>query len=198
MRNCVGRVGDTLQRIARWVVRFRKRKGYGVHSPFAFNFITNVIYEDGCFYAYKEFKDTYGLSVHRFCRLKDYQLLFRLANYQQAKVACMVGKTGDELLQKVLKKGCMQMSLCKTEFLESGKYDLIIAYDDWEHQADTLLNHLNNNGVLIVKGLDKNKKNFWQKLLQQPQAQVAFDLYDFGIVFYRPDLQRQHYVVNYF
>ena len=27
--------------------------------------------------------------------------------------------------------------------------------------------------------------------------QVAFDLYDFGIVFFRPELQRQHYVVNY-
>ena len=27
-----------------WVKRFRHRKGYGVHSPFAFDFITRVIY----------------------------------------------------------------------------------------------------------------------------------------------------------
>ena len=28
-----------------WLARFRHRKGYGVHSPFAFRFITDVIYE---------------------------------------------------------------------------------------------------------------------------------------------------------
>ena len=30
-----------------------------------------------------------------------------------------------------------------------------------------------------------------------PQAQVSFDLYDWGIIFFRPELQRQHYVINY-
>ena len=27
-----------------WLKRFRHRKGYGVHSPFAYNFITRIIY----------------------------------------------------------------------------------------------------------------------------------------------------------
>lgn len=35
-----------------WLARFRHRCGYGVHSPFAFDLITNVIYERTPYYAY--------------------------------------------------------------------------------------------------------------------------------------------------
>ena len=35
-----------------WLSRFRYRCGYGVHSPFAFSLITDVIYEKMPYYAY--------------------------------------------------------------------------------------------------------------------------------------------------
>ena len=35
-----------------WIYRFRHRCGYGVHSPFAFNLITHVIYENTPYYKY--------------------------------------------------------------------------------------------------------------------------------------------------
>ena len=35
-----------------WLMRFRHRCGYGVHSPFAFNFLTGVVYERTPYYAY--------------------------------------------------------------------------------------------------------------------------------------------------
>ena len=34
--------------------RIRHRRGYGVHSPFAFNFLTYVVYERGEYYAYRD------------------------------------------------------------------------------------------------------------------------------------------------
>ena len=37
----------------RWLLRFRKRCGYGIHSPFAFQFVTGVIYEKGAYFAGK-------------------------------------------------------------------------------------------------------------------------------------------------
>ena len=37
-------INETLKRGWVWLKRFRHRKGYGVHSPFAFDFITRVIY----------------------------------------------------------------------------------------------------------------------------------------------------------
>ena len=40
-----------------WLSRFRHRCGYGVHSPFAFSLITDVIYEKMPYYAYSSLKE---------------------------------------------------------------------------------------------------------------------------------------------
>ena len=41
-------IGEIIKRkaigVIIWLVRFRHRKGYGVHSPFAFGYITRTIY----------------------------------------------------------------------------------------------------------------------------------------------------------
>ena len=36
-----------------WLMRVRHRRGYGIHSPFAFGFVTGVVYEDGAYYGYE-------------------------------------------------------------------------------------------------------------------------------------------------
>ena len=51
--------------------RFRYRCGYGVHSPFAFSLITDVIYEKMPYYAYDLWNRKSG-SQHRDGR-KEYQ-----------------------------------------------------------------------------------------------------------------------------
>lgn len=66
-----------------WLKRFRHRRGYGVHSPFAFDFLTYVVYERGEYYAYRELKKRYPVvclcgGLHR---LKCRKFLFRLSNY---------------------------------------------------------------------------------------------------------------------
>lgn len=43
----------SLKRPFIWLSRFRYRCGYGVHSPFAFSLITDVIYEKRPYYAYQ-------------------------------------------------------------------------------------------------------------------------------------------------
>lgn len=63
--------------------RFRYRKGHGVHSPFAFGLITDVIEERRPFYAYKELEQ---LRKSVSARLPHYServdcLLFRLVNH---------------------------------------------------------------------------------------------------------------------
>ena len=40
-----------------WLRRFRHRRGYGVHSPFAFDFITDVVYERTAYYKYKDLRE---------------------------------------------------------------------------------------------------------------------------------------------
>lgn len=196
------RIFDTLRRTARWIVRFRKRKGYGVHSPFAFGLITGVVYEKGIYYAYSNIDKTYRENVHssKTWRLKDYKLLFRLANFQHPKRGWIVGPNAHNLLEKVLSLGCQSCIYETTRDEDAsscGQYDLIIATEGWENRNKKWLHYLHEGGMLIVKGVGRKQRAAWLQLLGQPEAQVAFNLYDFGIVFFHPNLQRQHYVVNY-
>ena len=72
-----------------WLYRFRHRCGYGVHSPFAFNLITHVIYETTPYYKYKELASEQKRLMPQKDRawgyesLKVKRLLFRLVNYAQ-------------------------------------------------------------------------------------------------------------------
>ena len=52
--------------------------------------------------------------------------------------------------------------------------------------------------VLLCPHADEMRKQNWQRLRQSAFSTVSFDLYRFGVAFYYPKLQRQHYVVNYF
>ena len=76
-----------LLRPFRWLKRFRNRCGYGIHSPFAFQFVTGVIYEKGEYYAYDALENLYRQESNHELRLKDCKLLFRLANFAHAKTA---------------------------------------------------------------------------------------------------------------
>lgn len=79
-------------------IRFRHRHGYGVHSPFAFDLITGVIYGRYHFYAYESlFKQRLKLSLglpHYSIRVD--KLLFRLVNRFQPNLVVEVG-TGSGL-----------------------------------------------------------------------------------------------------
>lgn len=79
-------------RILRWFRRFRQRRGYGVHSPFAFEWITDVVYnQQAQYYAYaplsQQHKQWSGVLS-----IKDARLLFRMANHCRAKCILMVGQ----------------------------------------------------------------------------------------------------------
>lgn len=84
---------ESLVRAWIWCRRFRHRCGYGVHSPFAFDLITRVIYEKHPYYGYavldKYCRDfpALGGSVSK----KVGRLLFRLANEVQPRQILELG-----------------------------------------------------------------------------------------------------------
>lgn len=185
----------------RWCCRFRCRQGYGIHSPFAFNFVTGVVYESGMYYAYP--------AVDRACtaarrggqtsmRLKDGRLLFRLANFGRPQRALTYGVDVESA-----ELACMRAGSQHTDYAafsdDAGEADWVFAAADWTVLGTRLLSPLRRGGILVLRDIGSTaaRRAAWRELLQMPQAQVSFDLYDWGIVFFRPELQRQHYVINY-
>ena len=70
---------DNSRRCLRWMRRFRHRRGYNIHSPFAFNLVTGVIYERGAYYAYDDLRNL-RKTVPSKLRERDDRLLLRLIN----------------------------------------------------------------------------------------------------------------------
>ena len=86
-----------LRRFSRWLTRWRHRCGYGVHSPWAFSWITEVIYNDFAYYAYAPLHRRRLLpaadpeALAGALNEKDDRLLFRLANAAEALEIALVG-----------------------------------------------------------------------------------------------------------
>ena len=283
-----------LPRILRWFRRFRQRRGYGVHSPFAFEWITDVVYlQKAQYYAYAHLAEQHE-AWQGVLSVKDARLLFRIANHQRAQRMLVVGqgiereihylqaarpsaqivhlpdassvekalsseqaidKPFDFVLwmaaespsQHVLSHLCTittehaanmtegSVNLMQPSVMMSAHPDHLLEHSEktleffqktseifpktWEISEKMSENFLKTSDVsvepsakstptavlaptavfvLLCPHADEMRKQTWQRLQQSAFSTVSFDLYRFGVAFYYPKLQRQHYVVNYF
>lgn len=188
-----------------WLKRFRKRRGYGVHSPFAFNFLTSVVYEQGSYYAYRELEKLHGgktCGLTRY-RLKCRRLLFRLANYVQPDSICLYGCT-DRAIADYLQAGCCHATIQHNpEMSPNNGHRLIYIAENtppatWE--AIATAGGLTPQSATIICDIHRNNeaKVAWETIKRHPSSGISFDLYDYGIVFYDLRKAKQHYITNFY
>ena len=167
-----------------WLKRFRHRRGYGVHSPFAFDFLTYVVYERGEYYAYRELKKRYPVvclcgGLHR---LKCRKFLFRLSNYVHPSLIRIYGHVKE----------------AETAYLAAGCRSAAV----WiapRHWTAVVSRPSTRCSVCLLFGIRASKAALraWNDVKRLPEAVVTFDLYDYGLVFYDRSKQRQDYIVNF-
>ena len=167
-----------------WLMRIRKRCGYGVHSPFAFRLITEVIYEDTPFDAYAKL-DSHLPFAFRFRRRKGYRLLFRLANWFQPKTISVMEDCPME--RAYFKAGCAKAALTDTYASRPERNIIFLNKPD-----DEVIACLHTDTMLIVDDIHKHRE--WFKRLP---AVVSFDLYDLGIAFFDTQYHTHYYIVNF-
>lgn len=171
-----------------WLRRIRHRRGYGVHSPFAFGLITEVVYSPGRFYAYDSLNTlhTMGDCLLRPRRRAVCRLLFRLANFRQPRCVCVLG--GGEKEHAYLQAGCRQAVLVDHIL----PHPHLIYIKEWEQEE---LPVTDDGGLVIVDELKRNRV-LWNRLKRSGIYQVTMDLHDVGLAFRREGMQADDYVVN--
>ena len=87
-----------------WVCRFRHRRGYGVHSPFAFQLITRVFYERGEFYAYRPLAAVRRTEACGLSERLD-RLMLRLVNDVQPRRVVLWGDAVG-MTRRYVEAGC--------------------------------------------------------------------------------------------
>lgn len=178
-----------------WLTRIRHRRGYGIHSPYAFNFVTGVVYESGHYYADAELKRYYNQSCEpQKLRLKDYRLLFRLANFQHPTQCRVVGYSLNSLAVHFMQAACPHTHYST----QASTANLIVCNNTWPTQAQQIMNQLPTGAMLIVTQVAGTNRTAWQQLIKHPKAIITFNLHDFGIIINHPELQQQHYIINYY
>lgn len=195
-----------------WLSRFRYRCGYGVHSPFAFSLITDVIYEKTPYYSY------YSLKKERKKMAKERgwnkgtrkvnHFLFRLVNRMQPATIVEAGRPSAASLY-------LQAAKPSASYLFAS--DLSELFLDADIPVDFLyLNDYRNPGLLekvfeicacrttvksvfVVHGICYSGKmrELWKKLQEDERVGISFDLYDIGLLFFDKSKIKQHYIVNF-
>lgn len=63
---------------------------------------------------------------------------------------------------------------------------------------DYCLKRRNNGSIFVLKKIhmDSERREFWEKIMRQPEVRVTIDLYDMGIVIFNPDLEKNNYVIR--
>ena len=160
-----------------WLLRLPHRKGYGIHSPYAYNLVTQVLYNPGEYYADRILLPLFPWWQRVFCprRVACHRLLFRLANHYQPQTM-------------TIPPHC----LTQAAYLHAGCRHTPIATEQGRdhHTLDT-----GGTTVDIVYDL-RRKRSEWDSVRRQPGVTVTFDLYDIGIAVSNPKLNKQHYKIN--
>ena len=210
----MNRILLALKRPFIWLYRFRHRCGYGVHSPFAFNLITYVIYETTPYYKYRDLADEQKkLSSQKNRRwgyesIKVKRLLFRLVNYAQPVTIVDAGvSAASSLYLKAGKEGAdyTVASDLSELFLESGtSVDFLYLHDyrrsDFvEEVLRICVARTAETSVFVIEGIHytSQMRAVWKRIRQHEKAGITFDLYDLGIIFFDKTKIKQDYIVNF-
>ncbi|KAA6331412.1 hypothetical protein EZS27_019978 [termite gut metagenome] len=202
----------TLKRPFIRLIRLRYRCMYNVHSPFAFNLITQVIYEKKPYYAYEEVKTEEKKQVrlrgkNRIRESKKIKrLLFRLVNMAQPDTIVDVGTLSFSSLY-------LQAGKLSADYVSAS--DLTELFLEKDMPVDFLYLHNYKNPALVEEvfqvcagrickqsvfviegiGYSKQMKNLWKQMMADDRVGTTFNLYHVGILFFDTAKVKQHYNV---
>lgn len=113
-----------LNHLSVWIHRFRKRKGYGVHSPSAYYLIRGVFFEKTPYYDYSRLRPVVDVA-HEFYpqwveHRRFYELIFRLVNEVQPSCIFEVG-TGIGLTTLYLAAPCKHIPVTSVDMLRTDE-----------------------------------------------------------------------------
>ncbi len=200
-------LAETLRHAAVWLLRVRHRRGYGVHSPFAYNMIRRVFFETQPFYAYAPLQHTVGSRRNRWQTRAD-RLMLRLANEVQPQRLMVCGEL--EVPARYAAAGCRRavrtdlppapgqwparpmagdgadMWLCSAHAVNLEQFEAVAARTS--EQSVWVMWH--------IYASPRNRR-LWRAIERHERAVLTFDLYDVGIVFFNRHYSKQSYKVSF-
>lgn len=149
-------------RIKTWT-RLWQRRGFGVHSPYAYRLITEVLREKSRFYAYDELKEIFNKEKQHAdykVKRKRARLLFRIINRYQPAEVLEIGSTGGVTtlyMQRACPRAAITILEPRSERAASTRQWLaarrcvatVVSPSTWEQGIRDYLSHAERPFILV-------------------------------------------------
>ena len=207
--------------LTKGIRKVRHRKGYGVHSPFAFALITQVINEQSPYYAYQDILKACREQSRKRRVLPNFVnkranstkvlfLLYRLVNRFKARRILEIGPSNG-LATLAMSLPDSQSRVAHVDYdrmarlSAEGPYDFILVHRDVLRSVQKnefcgqLVGLMHEQTVIVIKGIHRYAQMhaLWMELRTSAQVCVSMDLYEVGLAIAHPKLFKQHYVVSF-
>ena len=145
---------------------------HGVHSPFVYSFVTKGLYQKNTkSNILEEYQELKNLSK------KEQKILSKIVNYFK------IDKIHFDLNNKSITLN------------ENHK---LLYLSNLNELKPNYFNKKNENYFIIIENIyrDKNSIKNWKKLIQHKEATVTIDLFYYGLIFFRKEQEKEHFIIR--
>ncbi len=176
-----------------WIKKLWRSRGFGVHSPFAYRFITRVLREKGVYYCYPSLKQ---ISVDG-REYRDFKLLFRLiCDFSPDHVCIAIGEGDDEAERAVVAAADSRIKITSverfTEETERSDRPLIYIRKDHPEASGLMKAVLRRGGMLVLRNFSGSVV---PEIRDAQKGVMTFSNGAMTVIVSRPDLPRQDFEI---
>lgn len=168
-----------------------RSRGFGVHSPFAFRFITGVLRGSGRYYAYPALRQ---ISVNR-REYRDYTLLFRVVCDTAPDLVCIsVGEERAEAIRAVVSAADSRIKVVEPAVglisLSGSDRPLVYMEDDPVASVEVAKSVAASSGIVIMS---KCSSRISREVEEAAGSAFIFTNGMMTLIVSRPDFSRQKF-----
>tara|TARA_Y200000002_G_scaffold82399_1_gene65159 strand:+ start:7956 stop:8573 length:618 start_codon:yes stop_codon:yes gene_type:complete len=191
---------------------FVSKTEHGVHSPFVYDLVTNVINDKSYKQEYAKIRNLNDNTIN----LKCLTLIYRLITHYKSENILEIG--GIETLNGIFLSNIQlktnlffynlktnEISEVKTQKkIQMESFDFAF-YNIKNNQSLTLselMNHLkyfHNNSIVAINNIHQRKEmeEVWRKIITQKEVTISIDLFFIGLVFFRKEQVKENFIIRF-
>ncbi len=191
---------------------FVSKTEHGVHSPFVYDLVTNVINDKSYKQEYAKIRNLNDNTIN----LKCLTLIYRLITHYKSENILEIG--GIETLNGIFLSNIQlktnlffynlktnEISEVKTQKkIQMESFDFAF-YNIKNNQSLTLselMNHLkyfHNNSIVAINNIHqcKEMEEVWRKIITQKEVTISIDLFFIGLVFFRKEQVKENFIIRF-
>ena len=146
---------------------------YGVHSPFVFQLVTEVLQTKKTYYNRSK---------------KHIALISRLLSHFKPKSIVEIGSNKLSNKSTIYHQGFQNINRDLIDFIYIQKAT--------KETLNNALKYMHNDSVLVINNIHQANEE-WKFLQNQPKVNVSINLFCFGLIFLREQQKEQHFTIRF-